>query len=394
MTALTPTRDDEIIEAIHLARQERASIAIEGSGTKTTMGRPMQAKRVLSTRALSGITLYEPAELVLSAKSGTPLAEVEAALRGSGQMLPFEPMDYRPLLGSTGEQTIGGMTASHLSGPRRIMSGSCRDSLIGARFINGRGEVVKSGGRVMKNVTGLDLARTMAGSWGTLGVLTEVTFKLVPRPESTLSLVFHGLDDAQAVALMSKALGSPFEVSGAAHLPVGIDRIAMTLLRLEGFAASLAYRSDRLKHLLAEFGRGDTLDDTASTQLWSQIRDMRWFAEPRQDAVWRISVPPSKAPAMLAKISAHRRIRHLLDWGGGLVWISTSANDLAGSAVIRPAVQEAKGHALLVRASEGTRGMDGTFEPQSPTVLALSAGLKKSFDPDHVLNPGRMYSGI
>lgn len=394
MTAFTPTHDDEIIEAIQLARSERASIAIEGNGTKQTMGRPMQAKRVLSMRAMSGITLYEPAELVIAAKSGTPLAEVEATLTARGQMLPFEPMDYRPLLGSTGEPTIGGMTASHLSGPRRIMAGACRDSLIGTRFINGRGDVVKSGGRVMKNVTGLDLARAMAGSWGTLGILTEVTFKLVPRPETTLSVVFHGLDDQQAVALMSAALGSPFEVSAAAHLPVGIDRIAMTLLRLEGFAASLAYRSERLRNLLAGYGRCDIIDEAASTSLWAQIRDVRWFCEPRNDAIWRISVAPSKAPSLLAKISAHRRIRHLLDWGGGLVWIATSGNDLAGSAVIRQATREAKGHALLVRASEGTRGMDGTFEPLSPAVLALSTGLKKSFDPDHVLNPGRMYSGV
>jgi len=354
----------------------------------------MQAKRVLSMQAMTGITLYEPAELVLSAKSGTPVAEVEATLAARGQMLPFEPMDYRPLLGSSGEPTMGGLTATNLSGPRRIMAGACRDSLIGTRFVNGQGEVIKSGGRVMKNVTGLDLARTMAGSWGTLGVLTEVTYKLLPRPETTLSVVFHGLNDQQAVALMAAAIGSPFEVSGAAHLPVGIDRIAMTLLRLEGFAESLAYRAERLRVLLAPFGRCDIIDQTASTSLWAQIRDVRWFAEPRNEAVWRISVPPSKAPALLAQIAAGRRIRHLLDWGGGLVWIATASTELAGSEVIRQAVRHAKGHALLVRASEGARGTDGTFEPLAPAVLKLSTGLKKSFDPDHVLNPGRMYSGV
>ena len=394
MTALTPTCDEDIIEAIRLARSERSSIAVEGQGTKRLMGRPMQAKRVLSMQAMTGITLYEPAELVLSAKSGTPVAEVEATLAARGQMLPFEPMDYRPLLGSSGEPTMGGLTATNLSGPRRIMAGACRDSLIGTRFVNGQGEVIKSGGRVMKNVTGLDLARTMAGSWGTLGVLTEVTYKLLPRPETTLSVVFHGLNDQQAVALLAAAIGSPFEVSGAAHLPVGIDRIAMTLLRLEGFAESLAYRAERLRVLLAPFGRCDIIDQTASTSLWAQIRDVRWFAEPRNEAVWRISVPPSKAPALLAQIAAGRRIRHLLDWGGGLVWIATASTELAGSEVIRQAVRHAKGHALLVRASEGARGTDGTFEPLAPAVLKLSTGLKKSFDPDHVLNPGRMYSGI
>lgn len=391
---IVPVTDADIAEAVRLARTERSFIAIEGGGTKRGIGRIMQAPRTLSLKAMTGVTLYEPAELVIAARAGTPVAEIEKTLAERGQMLPFEPTDLRPLMGSQGEPTIGGMVASHFSGPRRIMAGALRDSLIGVRLVNGRGESVMSGGRVVKNVTGLDLARLMAGSWGTLGVMTELTFKVLPRPETSLSLSLIGLDEAKAVQAMAMALGSPFEVSGAAHLPIGIDRVATTLLRLEGFDTSVRIRAGKMQALLQQFGRAEVIEQATSEALWQQVRDARWLAEPRNEAIWRVSVPADQAPNLIANVGAKRPIRTLLDWGGGLIWLATPSATLAGSELIRAEVAKAKGHAMLVRASEGTRGMAGVFEPLPEAVMRLSDGIKTSFDPHRVFNPGRMYAGM
>ena len=391
---IVPVNDADIAEAVRLARAERSFIAIEGGGTKRAIGRIMQAPRTLSMRSMTGVTLYEPAELVIAARAGTLVAEIEACLAERGQMLPFEPVDLRALMHAEGEPTLGGMVASHFSGPRRIMAGALRDSLIGVRLVNGRGESVMSGGRVVKNVTGLDLARLMAGSWGTLGVMTEITLKVLPRPETSLSLALIGLDDTKAVQAMAMALGSPYEVSGAAHLPVGIDRVATTLLRLEGFENSVRIRAGKLKDLLQNFVRADVIEQTTSQALWQQVRDARWLAEPRNEAIWRVSVPADRAPDFIAAVSAKRPIRPLLDWGGGLIWLATSSATLAGSDLIRAETAKARGHAMLVRASEGTRGMAGVFEPQPEAVMRLSDGIKKSFDPDRVFNPGRLYAGM
>jgi glycolate oxidase FAD binding subunit len=391
---IVPVNDADIAEAVRLARSERTFIAIEGGGTKRAMGRVMQAPRLLSLRGLTGITLYEPAELVIAARAGTPVAEIEKTLADRGQMLPFEPADLRPLMGAQGEPTVGGMVASHFSGPRRIMAGALRDSLIGVRLVNGRGESVMSGGRVVKNVTGLDLARLMAGSWGTLGVMTELTFKVLPRPETSLSLSLIGLDDVKAVQAMAMALGSPYEVSGAAHLPKGIDRVATTLLRLEGFENSVRIRVGKLQALLQQFGRAEVIEQATSVSLWQQVRDARWLAEPRNEAIWRLSVPADQAPQLMAAVSAKRPVRYLFDWGGGLIWLATSSATLAGSDLIRSETAKARGHAMLVRASEGTRGMAGVFEPLPEAVMRLSDGIKTSFDPHRVFNPGRMYAGM
>ncbi len=389
-----PQTDQEIADAVRLARSERSFIAIEGGGTKRSVGRIMQAPRTLSMRAMTGITLYEPAELVIAARAGTPVAVIEKTLAEHGQMLPFEPADLRGILQAQGEPSVGGMVAAHFSGPRRIMAGALRDSLIGVRLVNGRGESIVSGGRVVKNVTGLDLARLMAGSWGTLGVMTEVTFRVLPRPETSVSLALMGLNDAQAVQAMASALGSPYEISGAAHLPLGIDRVATTLLRLEGFEHSVRIRAEKVQSLLQPFGRAEVIETTTSHALWQQIRDVRWLAEPRNEALWRLSVPAHHAAQVLATLSAKRPIRAILDWGGGLIWLATASAHLAGAELIRSEMARVRGHAMLVRASEGTRGTAGVFETPSEPIMRLSDAIKKSFDPDRVLNPGRMYAGM
>ncbi|MCA2014116.1 glycolate oxidase subunit GlcE [Cereibacter sphaeroides] len=370
VSVLRPASEADLSEAI---REASAPIAIRGGGTRP-VGRPLPGA-VLETGAMTGITLYEPGALTLVARAGTPLAEVEAALAAEGQRLPFEPMDYRGLLGTMGTPTLGGMVAANASGPRRVVAGACRDSLIGVRFVDGMGTVVKNGGRVMKNVTGYDLVKLLAGSWGTLGVLSEVSFKLLPRPESAATLVWEGLDAAQTVALMSAALGTPYEVNGAAHLPDG-----RTVLRIEGFTRSVAYRANELAVALARFGRSVTLDREETATLWDAVRDVAPF-HGREGDVWRLSVKPSDAPALAAKAGGEA----LFDWGGGLVWLL-----LPQGTDLRAKLDTFSGHATLIRASLDTRRAIPSFQPEPAPIAALTRGLRQKFDPRGILNPGLM----
>lgn len=388
---ITPKTEADAIAFVSDARAQKAPIRIEGQGTKNGIGRPQQDAITLSSRAMSGVTLYEPAEMVIRALPGTTVKELEETLASKGQRLPFEPMDYRALLASQGEPTVGGMVAANISGPRRIMAGACRDSLIGVRIVTGRGEAISSGGRVMKNVTGLDLVKLTAGSWGTLGLFTELTFKVLPVTETSVTLMLHGLSPARAVEAMSAALGSPYEVSGAAHLSPSIDRVAKTLLRLEGFEASVTYRADALAKILAPFGALDRVKGEASEVLWRNVRDARFLAGGETENVWRVSIAPSKAAAWLERTGSLAS-RWFMDWGGGLIWFATNAPDAATT--LRQANTALKAHATLIRAPLSVRANVDVFEPQSEAVQKLSAGIKNAFDPDGLFNTGRMSAGL
>ena len=370
---LTPRDEADLAEAVAGAR---APLHVVGGGT-----RPVgmtEAGLVLSTAGLGGIGLYEPGALTLVARAGTPLAEVEAALAAEGQRLPFEPMDHRALLGTEGEPTIGGTVAANVSGPRRVQAGACRDSLIGVRFVDGEGTVVKNGGRVMKNVTGYDLVKLMAGSHGTLGVLTEVAFKVLPETAARATLVLRGLDAARAVEAMSAALTSPFEVTGAAH--GAWDGETATLIRIEGFEASVGYRADQLAGLLGRFGAVEVERDRARVDaLWRRVRDVLPFAG-RTGDVWRFSVKPSDAPALVDALGA----ACLMDWGGGLVWaLCAPGADLRARMAV-------PGHATLVRAAPETKRALRVFHPEPAPLAAIAEGLRRKFDPRGILNPGLM----
>lgn len=367
---MTPSTEIELTEIVAAAA---GALAIVGGGTRgvTVPG------DVLCLSGLSGVELYEPGSLTIVVGAGTTVAEVEAVLAAENQRLAFEPMDHRGLLGTEGAPTIGGVVAANVSGPRRIQAGACRDFLLGVRFVDGRGVAIKNGGRVMKNVTGYDLVKLMAGSWGTLGVLSQMSFKVLPQPETQSTLLIRGLDVARAIGAMSAALGSPFEVTGAAY--GGDDPVVM--LRIEGAAASVEYRAGRLRDLLAEFGDVDLAG--ASEAVWKSVRDVEVFHGVAGD-VWRLSVKPSDAPAVSARLGAEGL---LFDWGGGLIWACVpEGTDL------RAKVGAFGGHATLVRARAETKARLGVFQPQSAPLAAISAGLRAKFDPRAIFNQGLMQS--
>lgn len=364
---MRPDTEDTLAEMIRAAN---GPLSVRGGNSRglTPAGEP------LDTTGLCGITLYEPGALTLVAGAGTPLSEIDTALAAEGQRLAFEPMDHRPLLGREGSPTIGGVVAANVSGPRRVSVGACRDFLLGVRFVDGSGNIIKNGGRVMKNVTGYDLVKLMAGAHGTLGVLTEVSFKVLPVPETETTLVLHGADATTAIRAMSDALGTPFEVTGAAHLNTG--ETPETLLRLEGFETSVNYRAAALMDRLQGYGDFSTLDAAASQRAWRAIRDVHAMAGSAGD-VWRISCKPSEAAAIAARTGAEQ-VQY--DWGGGLIWAQVPpATDL------RARLGDFDGHATLVRGQGQPR-----FQPEAPGVAALSQGIRQRFDPRGILNTGLM----
>ena len=356
---LTPTTEAELADVV---RGANGPLSLRGGATRHAPG----DGQPLTTAGLTGITLYEPGALTLVARAGTPVAEVEAALADGNQRLAFEPMDHRALLRTTGEPTIGGAVAANASGPRRVVSGACRDSLIGVRFVDGEGTVVKNGGRVMKNVTGYDLVKLMAGSRGTLGVLTEVAFKVVPRTERQATLTLRGLDVQAAVEAMSVALGSPYEVNAAAHDPAA----DATRLRIEGMAGSVAYRTDRLRDALAPWGAAEVAEDEDAAAIWAAIRDAKPVAG-RGD-VWRVHCRPSLAPRV---VMAARAEATLLDWGGGLAWLRVpSGTDLRG-----------RFHDIAVQAQRVTGPAEAA--PQPAAIAVLETGIRTKFDPKGLFSP-------
>ena len=402
--SLKPRDAKDIEDAVRWAIAEGKRLEVVGGGTKRAIGRPSQTDLTLDLSALSGVTLYEPEELVLSAKAGTPIAEIEALVASKCQELAFEPMDYGPLLGMpAGSGSIGGALAANLSGPRRIKAGAARDHFLGFSAVSGRGETFKSGGRVVKNVTGYDLCKLLAGSWGTLAVMSDVTIKTLPKAETQASVAVLGLDDEQAAAAMARALRTPCDISGAAHIPAHLvarfeglaARQAATVLRIEGVAPSVAHRKSLLADALKPLGPCTILDEDASRAFWRDIRDVRPFVaggESSDRSVWRVSTAPATGFQIAARISPGAQIFY--DWGGGLLWIAPPPAADSGASAIRKAVAEVGGHATLVRAPASVRASIDVFEPEGAGIVALSKRVKDAFDPKGVLNPGRMWAGV
>lgn len=405
MTIFRPSSTAELRDVIAWASAEEQPLELIGGGSKRALGRPLQVDHSVELGRLSGIRTYEPAELVLTAGAATPMDEIEAALAANGQMMAFEPVDWRHLLGAQDrQQTLGGVLACNIAGPRRIRAGAARDHFLGFQGVNGRGEIFKAGGQVVKNVTGYDLPKLLAGSYGTLAALSEVTIKVLPRPETELTLAVMGMNEADAILSLADALNSPHEVSAAAHLPAdlamrsGVPGIsgagtAVTLVRIEGPGPSVAYRAQALQSLLRPHGEIAVIEAGASVPLWREIGEARLFSD-GEPIVWRLSVAPGTAPRIAAEIRRARPASIYFDWGGGLIWVGIDAVSDGGAAAIRRALGAQGGHATLIRAPESLRAAVPVFEPLEPGLAQLTSRVKDSFDPRRVLNPGRMYAGL
>lgn len=393
---LLPATEMEAADIICRHADARRSLSITGGNTRSGFGNRVKTDACLSSRALSGIVAYNPAEMVMTVRAGTPVAEVEAALSAASQMMAFEPMDHRAVMGTVGEPTIGGVFAANVSGPRRYVAGAARDSLLGIRFINGKGEAIKAGGRVMKNVTGLDLVKLLAGSYGTLGFLTEVTFRILPVPPAQTTLVLSGLEDEAATHVMAAAMATSMEVSGAAHLPESVTSRflggslpggAATVLRLEGLKASVNVRGQNLQALLGKVAPSTLLSKDESQSLWRDIRDVTPYAANAEKPLWRVSVAPSQGHKLVAALRLETGIDAFYDWQGGLVWMQMEADPEAS--LLRKYVNAlGGGHATLLRAR--SRNDVAAFEPLSATELALSARIREKLDPARIFNPGKM----
>ena len=394
---ITEIRDAlDAAEALRDASTQDAPCKIAGAGSKKELGRHAPAAHTLSTRALTGVTLYEPEELVLSARAGTPLREIERLLDSHRQQLAFEPMDYGLIYGASQHAaTIGGTIAVNASGPRRIKAGAARDHLLGFHAVTGRGDIVKSGGRVMKNVTGFDLSKLVCGSYGTLALLTDVTLKVLPKPETEQSLLILGLDEARSLDLLRRATGTPFEVSGYAMVPggmmPGVD-INAAALRLEGPKISVSARRGALLTALVDSAtRVMNLQAGHSLNFWASIRDAEPVAR-QSGQIWRLSVAPTEGHAVVEAIRrASVPLRaHFYDWAGGLIWLAVAPAPDAYASLVRAAVDAVGGHATLIRADAAVRAHVEVFHPQPPALAALSNRVKDAFDPAHVLERGRM----
>ena len=402
-----PETPEQVKDAVAWAIAEEIPLEIIGGGSKRGLGRPSNAETVLELSALKGISLYESEELVLSAGPGTLLSEIEATLAESRQQLAFEPPDYGPLLGgSAGAGTLGGMIACNLSGPRRIKAGAARDHFLGFNAVSGRGEAFKSGGRVVKNVTGYDLSKLLCGSWGTLGAMTNLTVKVLPVAEKTRTVLVFGADLETAGHAMTAALKSPYEVSGAACLPANLAARSktsyvaeaggsVTAIRVEGPGPSVEYRVAALRKQLAGFGETEELHSHNSDGFWRELRDVMPFAAAGdQRCVWKISVAPTAGPMLAAQLTEALGGDAFLDWGGGLVWLAIDAPQDGGADTVRASVDATGGHATLIRAPEPVRAAVSVFHPSSAGVAALSKRVKENFDPRGLLNPGRMYAEL
>ncbi len=405
-TSWQPYNADQLLDAVKLAIAEGQSLNIKGQGSKQGFGRPIIATQILDISGLKGITAYEPSELFMTANVATTIAEIKTTLKQNNQQLAFEPPNMGVLYGVNEAYgdigSIGGAIACNLAGPRRIQVGAARDHFLGFCAVSGRGEVFKSGGTVVKNVTGFDLSKLLAGSFGTLAVMSRVTFKVMPAPEKIRTILCFGVKDNQAIKILAAALGSSNEVSGAAYLPAlaasrsNVNYISgagtgVAAIRIEGPKSSVEHRSKALINQIEKFGQTDELHTQNSNLLWKEISDVGVLLGDGQ--VWRLSVPPMNGAKIVKNILSSIKANVFYDWGGGLIWLETNNSNISAG-IIREAIKLGGGHATLIRAEASVREKVSVFEPQSDVLSNLTARIKKGFDPKSILNPGRLYKGV
>lgn len=376
MVMHVPNNAAEIRDIVASACAGGGKLEIQGGGTRAAFGAPARQVEILSVRGLSGILDYDPAELVLTARAGTPLAELQEAVAARGQNFAFEPW------GDAGS-TIGGVIAAGVAGSRRVSAGSVRDHLLGFEAVSGRGEIFRAGAKVVKNVTGYDLPKLACGSWGRLLVMSEVTLKVLPRPPEHLTLLWHGLGDEAAYRLMSLAMRQPADVAAASHLPAALG--GRTMLRIDGFGPSVAARKALLAGVLAEFGEAETASGTEAAPLWAALQSGAALQAVESNApLWRISLAPRQALKLAQALEA-KGARWLADWAGGLLWLAMAGHE----AEIRDMAAQAGGHATLAQAPADIRANIPALHPQPAGVEALSRRVRHAFDPLGVFEANR-----
>jgi len=406
-----PDTLEQVAEAVKWAVAEKQPLEIAAGRTKAALGRAVEIANHLDLASFSTISLYEPEELVVTAGAATPISRIERALAKKNQQLAFEPGNLGPLLGVSGKRfghngaTLGGIVACNLAGPRRLRFGAARDNLLGFHAISGRGESFKSGGRVIKNVTGFDLSKLITGSFGTLAVMTEVSVRVLPMPEETRTVLVLGCEDEDGIRALTEALQTPYEVSGASHLPGDVAVLsktspiataggAVTAIRIEGPAPSVTFRCGAIRELLATFGVIEQLGKKHSLAFWREVRDVSFFVGDGERQIWKLSVPPTAGASVAREILFGTDGQSFCDWGGGLIWVSLPPAPDARHELVREAVATSGGHATLIRAEPEVRARVPVFQPQPAPLAALTRRVKDGFDPERVLNPGRMYEGV
>lgn len=382
-----PESTDELVQVIREANVSGQSFEIVSGGTKRSFGDPVKADAVLNLSGLSGIEFYEPQELVIKVRAGTPVADVREALAAHDQHLAFEPPDYADFFGGHGVDTIGGIVACNLAGPRRILVGAVRDAVLGVEGVNGRGESFKGGGRTVKNVTGYDIPRLLTGSFGVLAALTTVTLKVQPRPRSETTILLSGLDDAKALGVLGDMLRLPFEVSAAAHFGGGGANAPMTALRLEGFSDSVAGRKAELDQKLQKIADVHTIVGDESSHFWRSTRDLSAFADDQNACVWRLAVPCTEGARIVKTLGGDA----IFDWGGCQIFVRTTVAKIEEQAIaLRNEVAAVGGSACLLRAPMDSRRKIATFHPKTTALQHLGERVRQMFDPGGLLNPGKL----
>jgi glycolate oxidase FAD binding subunit len=392
----------DVAEAVVAALDDKSPFEIVSGGGKRDFGRPVSAERILNVSALNGIIKYEPEELVLTARAATPLKQVKAALSEKKQMLGFEPADWSTLFGGERQcATLAGTVATNACGSRRIKAGAVRDHVIGCRFVNGSGEAIKAGGGVIKNVTGFDIPKLMCGASGTLGVLTEITVRVVPLPSRTASLAIKEPSAESGLRALRRAAALPVDATGLAFLPEPAlnasdaaraaslaGEAGVGLIRIEGAADAL---QEKLAILRDAFASADTvtLEDDATAQFFEEIGTGAVFSSYGTD-VWRLCVPSSAAHEALEMSGG---IFWYADWAGGLLWLALDGNEETADR-LRTTTARLGGHATLMRADEEVRARLDVFEPEPPVRASLTRMVKAAFDPHRLLNPGRMFEDV
>jgi len=410
-STLYPENERKVSEIIKQHYKSNIPIEILGSGSKKNIGKPIQCDKILSLSKLNGVIEYLPEELYIKVKAGTSIEKIESILRKNKQILAFEPMDFGNLFnGKSNFGTAAGQIACNISGSRRFKAGSMRDHVLGFKGVNGRGEIIKSGGTVVKNVTGYDLSKLMCSSYGTLAVLTEITFKVLPSPEESRTLVIHNQKIETATNFLDMAINSSNDISGAAFFPtepkcsgckMDIEKTfklndlkkdgSITSLRLEGSKNSFEYR---LKNLLNELKIEDSnisvLESHQSEIFWDKIKSFELFANSKNN-ILRIVIPPSECVQLLYQFS--NKFKYYLDWGGSLIWVETCELTEETFDSLRKKVVKRGGYITMIKNSDHLPYVEDVFTVNRDRFI-ISQGIKKSFDPKRILNPGKMYTGI